>query len=284
VRARLSAIASLLALATLSAQAPSRVFVVVFDDATLSSGGLRRLQTAATALFTNEFHPGDLGGVVVDGNLIGGRLQSDRGELLKEVQRAHPRLATASDLEASTQVIGGVEQSSRLAEIQNLDVARAALDRKLSIVETLVSNLARVDGAKAVLIASEGFGGDGAVPRIAAIGEAATRAHVRFYVFDEAGNDRDAGGGLARFTGGTVAHKANEFAPTVAAIGKNTVAAPVTAAAAPAEAASAPASAMTPADSAAPSVSASAAPPPCRGSGNGLYSASRRRPALWTPT
>jgi len=79
-----------------------RVFVVVFDDASLSAGGLRRLQAAASVLFTNEFHPGDLGGVVVDGNLIGSRLLSDRDELLRAVARAHPRIATASDLESST--------------------------------------------------------------------------------------------------------------------------------------------------------------------------------------
>src|SRR4051794_8061948 len=101
MRARLAAIACCLAGVLVLAQAPGRVFVVVFDDQHLSSGGLNRLQAAASSLFTTEFQPGDLGGVVIDGRLVGDRLLSDPDELLKAVKRAHPRLATASDLEQS---------------------------------------------------------------------------------------------------------------------------------------------------------------------------------------
>ena len=144
-------VASLLALAVLSAQVPARVFVVVFDEEHLSAGNLKRLQSAATDLFTQQFRPGDLGGVIVDGQLAGNRLLSDREELLRAVGRAHPRVATASDLEASAALPGGARPSERLTEIEGLDVARAATERKLSIVETLFGNLARVDGSKAVL-------------------------------------------------------------------------------------------------------------------------------------
>jgi tetratricopeptide (TPR) repeat protein len=215
VATRLAAIASILALVCVGAQTPSRVFVVVFDDQHLSAGGLKRLQTAATSLFINELRPGDLGGVVVDGRLVGDRFYSDRVDLQQAVGRAHPRLATASDLAASSAAPGGIEQSSRLAEIETIDIARAALDRKLSIVEALIPNLARLNGSKAVLLASESFGGDAAATRVANIAEAAKRANVQFHVFDESGDDRDAASGLARLTGGVIVHKSNEFAPAL---------------------------------------------------------------------
>ena len=82
------------------------MFVVVFDDQHLSSGGLKRLQSAATNLFKSELQPNDLAGVVVDGRLVGDRLLSDPDDLLKAVDRAHPRLATAADLTSSTAVTG----------------------------------------------------------------------------------------------------------------------------------------------------------------------------------
>jgi hypothetical protein len=61
----LVAIASILALTIASPQGSSRVFVVVFDDQHLSSGGLKRLQSAAANLFRSD--SSDLAGVVVDG-------------------------------------------------------------------------------------------------------------------------------------------------------------------------------------------------------------------------
>jgi hypothetical protein len=93
------------------------------------------------------------------------------------VDRAHPRLATAADLASSTAVPGGVEQFAPGGD-RDADIARAALDRKFSVLETLVANLTRVDGAKAVLLGSEGFGGDAQAPRALSIAEAAKRANV----------------------------------------------------------------------------------------------------------
>jgi len=154
----------------------------------------------------------------VDGRLVGDRLGSERDDLLKAVDRAHPRLATAADLEQSTQVAGGVEQSARLSEIARLDAARAATDRQLSVLESLISNLARVDGPKAILLMSEGFGGDGGSARVRAIAASAARAGVRFHVLDESGSDRDAAGGLARATGGSVTRRANAFAAAIPSI------------------------------------------------------------------
>jgi tetratricopeptide (TPR) repeat protein len=232
LRARLFVVASWLALAVLSAQAPARVFVVVFDEEHLSTGNLKRLQSAATDLFTRELQPGDLGGVVVDGQLSGNRLLSDREELLRAVGRAHPRMATASDLEASAALPGGAKPSERLTEIEGLDVARAATERKLSVLDTLFGNLARVNGAKAVVVMSEGFGGDASSTRVRDLIAAAAKAGVRVHVLDEAGSDRDAASGMARGTGGSVTRRAAAFAPAIAAIGTTAVAVPAASSAA----------------------------------------------------
>ena len=209
----------------MGAQPPGRVFVVVFDEQHLTPAGLRRLQAAASSLFSTELESGDLGGVVVDGRLVNDRLLSNRDELLQAVQRAHPRVMTASDLESSTQVAGGVEQSARLAEIGTLNEARAAMTRKLSIIETLIGNLSRVSGAKSIVLMSEGYGGDAGTPRMREVIAAAAKAGVRIHVLDDSGNDRDAAGVLARETGGIAARRANAFAPSIASIAKATVAA-----------------------------------------------------------
>jgi hypothetical protein len=226
MRARLAVMLGVLALANAPAQLPSRVYVVVFDEQHLSSGGLKRLQAAAVQLFSTDFHPDDLGGVIVDGQLVGGRLMSDRGELVKAIERAHPRLATASDLESATSVPGGVEPSARLAEIETLDQQRAVTDRKLAILETLVGNLARVAGPKAILLMSDGFGGDASSDRVRALITAAAPAGVRFHVLDESGSDRDAASGLARGTAGIVARRPSTFAASIERIGKDTMAMP----------------------------------------------------------
>jgi tetratricopeptide (TPR) repeat protein len=219
---RLFTFVSVLALTLV--QSPGRVFVVVFDEQHLTSASLRRLQAAATRLFTNEFESGDLGGVVIDGRMVNDRLLSDRDELIRAVQRAHPRVITASDLEASTQVGGGVEQSRRLAEIAAAEDNRAALSRKLSSLEALVQNLARVDGPKAVVLLSEAFGGDGSSAGVREVIAAAAKAGVRFHVLDESGNERDAAGALVRETGGVSARKAASFDAAIASVAKATVA------------------------------------------------------------
>jgi tetratricopeptide (TPR) repeat protein len=196
------------------AQAPSRVFVVVFDDQQLSSGALKRLQAAAVTLFTDAFQPGDLGGVVVDGQLVNNRLLSERAELLKAVERA---LLGWRPLPISRH--GGVpgNQPWRGSPGSNARRSRGAASVSAS-VQSLLAGLGRVGGPKAVLLASGGFGGDAESPRIVALADAAKRAGVRFYVFDESGNDRDAAGGLARSTGGMTVHRSGDFAAAIARV------------------------------------------------------------------
>src|SRR5438128_63958 len=75
---------------------PPRAFIMVFDEERLSPGALRRAQTLAVNLFTRIFQPGDVGGVVVNGELAGSRLQSDRNVLTDAVRRAQAKPAALS--------------------------------------------------------------------------------------------------------------------------------------------------------------------------------------------
>src|SRR5438874_8401636 len=77
-----------------------RAFIIVFDEERLSPAALRRAQAVAVNLFTRVVQPGDTGGVVVNGELAGSRLQSDRIVLTDALRaRAKPSaLSRAGDL------------------------------------------------------------------------------------------------------------------------------------------------------------------------------------------
>src|SRR5262249_25921174 len=82
-----------------SAPPPSaRVFVVVFDDEHLTPSGFKRTQAAALTLFSQQFKPGDIGGVLARGRMAHDRLTSDRDELLKAVKDAKPSSSKGSRL------------------------------------------------------------------------------------------------------------------------------------------------------------------------------------------
>src|SRR5262249_29833127 len=68
----------------------SRVFLAVFDDAHLTPGGFKRTQAAVLTFFSQQFRPGDIGGVVTGGRLAKNRFTSDREELLKAIKEAKP--------------------------------------------------------------------------------------------------------------------------------------------------------------------------------------------------
>ena len=84
------------AAARAQSSSPPRAFIMVFDEERLSPGALRRAQTLAVNLFTRIFQPGDVGGVVVNGELAGSRLQSDRNVLTDAVRRAQAKPAALS--------------------------------------------------------------------------------------------------------------------------------------------------------------------------------------------
>ena len=66
------------------------MFVLLFDQEHMQPGSFKRLQQAAVAFLTNQFEPGDVGGVVIGGTMAGNHLTSNRDELVDAVKRAKP--------------------------------------------------------------------------------------------------------------------------------------------------------------------------------------------------
>src|SRR5579872_1828225 len=77
------------------AATPPRVFILIFDTDHLTVGGFKRAQAAGATLFAQEFQPGDIGGVVANGQMANKRLTSSREELEAAVRDAKPSTRTA---------------------------------------------------------------------------------------------------------------------------------------------------------------------------------------------
>jgi VWFA-related protein len=65
-----------------------RVFVLLFDQEHLDSGGFKRLQDAAVSFLNSEFQAGDVGGILIGGTMIGNRLTTEREVLVQAVRGA----------------------------------------------------------------------------------------------------------------------------------------------------------------------------------------------------
>src|SRR5204862_4292877 len=74
----------------------SRVFLAVFDDAHLTPGGFKRTQAAVLGFFSQQFRPGDIGGVVTGGRLVRDHFTSDRDEVIKAIKDAKPSSTKSS--------------------------------------------------------------------------------------------------------------------------------------------------------------------------------------------
>jgi hypothetical protein len=61
---------------------PPDLFMVVFDDAHLTTSGFKKTHAAALNLFTKQFRAGDFGGVIANGHIVNNRVSSDRDELM----------------------------------------------------------------------------------------------------------------------------------------------------------------------------------------------------------
>ena len=69
-----------------------RVFVIVFDEGHLAHDSVQRVKVGAEHFLREQFGPGDLGGVFVNGSLFRGRLTSSRTELINGVQAVKPEI------------------------------------------------------------------------------------------------------------------------------------------------------------------------------------------------
>jgi VWFA-related protein len=67
-----------------------RVFVLMFDESSLSNESLFRVKFGAEAFIREQMGPGDVGGVFVNGTMYRGRLTTDKAELLSAVRSVRP--------------------------------------------------------------------------------------------------------------------------------------------------------------------------------------------------
>jgi len=211
-------------------QSAPRLFAIVFDGDHLSFSGFARVKEAATTFLEESFRPGDIGGVVVNGAMINGRLTTDRRELLTaletvkptldaqtrfEVFREWPRLE--SEFEALRIEAGDArhlqeaiqrncderpEECARmgvLEQIENelqwnarryLDEARIAANRLVQTLAIVTQGLGRMEGRKTVMLLTEGFFVEDSRGALTQIAGRAARYGITIYSIDARGMSR----------------------------------------------------------------------------------------------
>ena len=203
-----------------------RTMLVVFDNNHLTAGGFKRTQDAALSLFEKQFLDGvDMGGVVVDGRMVGNRLTSVREELVKAVKSAKPTFAKTSrimderqfprmseieairirvndDQNVRGEVIRRALEEDPLArpefgeaavDVKTTDMASNAQVRTnmtVQVLRALMNGLERVEGRKTILLMTEGFVAEEAWTLVQDAVGLATRANARIYTLDARGLDR----------------------------------------------------------------------------------------------
>jgi VWFA-related protein len=206
--------------------APQRVFVLVFDQEHLQEGPFKRIRDAAVSFLTSEFRPGDVGGVVVGGTMVGNQLTSDRETLLRAIRDAKPsaaktsrrlellewprlnseaeaiRIALANDREVlaqavrracqdDPQVCTKVSPEPMVMEKARSIVAdmRPGAARTVAALQALASGLGRLPGRKTIVLMTEGFFIEESWADLRRIVGAAARSNVRIYSLDARGLD-----------------------------------------------------------------------------------------------
>lgn len=212
--------------ATAPRTAPPRVFVLVFDQEHVQEGAFRRLRDAAIAFLTNDFKPGDVGGLVIGNTMAGNQLTSDREKLLTALRSAKPdfsktsrrlemmewprfnseaeavRIASANDRDVLAQVArracnddpGACKNYDPEPQIRSkaqtiLSELRPAAARTLRSLQALASGLARLPGRKTMILMSDGFFLEESSSELRQIVGMAARSNVRIYSLDARGLD-----------------------------------------------------------------------------------------------
>ncbi len=209
----------------LPAGAPPRVFVLLFDRDHLQTGAFKRLQDAAIAFLTNEFKPGDVGGVVIGNTMAGNQLTSDREALLAAVRNAQPtaaktsrrlellewprfnseaeavRVALFNDHEVTAQIVRRacqddpglckVDPEPMVMEKARTIVGdlRPAARQTVATLQALATGLARLPGRKTIILMTEGFFIEESWADLRQIVGAAAGSNVRVYSLDARGID-----------------------------------------------------------------------------------------------
>jgi VWFA-related protein len=207
---------------------PPRVFVFVFDMAHLSAGGFDRCRNAIRDFLADGLRPNDLAGLVVNGNMLGNRIQTDKHELLKLLDsigqpnlsrynemRQWPRilseeealLVTTNNERARQQALqracaerpedcqkeGGTAVEAEIEAKSRLITSESARDAQtaLTVLQTLANGLGKFPGPKHVVLLSEGFYTGEFTERVTQISGLAARNRVRISTLDARGLNTD---------------------------------------------------------------------------------------------
>ena len=209
-----------------AARRPRDLFMVVFDDAHMTTSGFKKTQAAALNLFAKQLRPGDFGGVVANGQIVNNRVSSDRDELVKAVKSAQPNRSKSmrlldevqwprlTEAEAVQIVIDGQrdilsnainracaddppqcqagDPAGAVAAKANqlADSARAESAQTLQLLDTLLTGLGKFDGRKTVLLMTEGFFADDSWSLVRDTVSLAARVDARIYTLDARGGAR----------------------------------------------------------------------------------------------
>src|SRR5512139_2149964 len=203
--------------------APPRVFILFFDQDHLTEGSFTRLKPAGEEFLKAQFQPGDVGGVLVGGTMVGNRLTSSGEELVAAVRSARitadqtarrrdlqdwPRMSEVEAIRIAVnfdnyvldQVVRRAERESASGRIPVdlrpsvmekarvvVDQLRPAATHTLSTLQALVNGLARVPGRKAIVFMTEGFFVEESWAKLQQIVGLAARSNVRLYSIDALG-------------------------------------------------------------------------------------------------
>ncbi len=223
---RASAPATATASGVPAAPRPPDLFMVVFDDAHMTTSGFKKTQAAALNLFAKQLRAGDFGGVVANGHIVNNRLSSDRDELVKAVKSAQPNRSKSmrlldevqwprlTEAEAVQIVVNGQrdiltdainractddppqcqagDPAGAVAAKANqlADSARAESAQTLQLLDTLLTGLGKFDGRKTVLLLTEGFLADDSWSLVRDTVSLAARVDARIYTLDARGGVR----------------------------------------------------------------------------------------------
>ena len=205
-----------------------RVFVFIFDMAHLSAAGFDRSRAAIRSFLSDGLRPIDLAGLVVNGQMLGNRIVSDKQSLLELLNgigppnlsrynemRTWPRILTEeeavrvarNDEKTREQVLmracaerpGDCAGSGRVAVEADIEqksmliAGEAARDGQAALATflTLAKGLGRFPGPKQVILFSEGFYTGEFQEQVKEVAGLAARNRVRISTLDARGLGRD---------------------------------------------------------------------------------------------
>jgi VWFA-related protein len=208
---------------SLSPAPPGRIFVLLFDDAHLSSAAFRRSRTAAESLISRRFRPGDVGAILNAQTSKDARLTSHPKELLDRLRQLRSNSTAASGIvEASrwprmtesdaiaitantnTVALEAVVRRACAEDPTQCDAAPDAVRSKahqlavesranaagtIHLIAQALRGMAGVDGRKAILLMSEGFMAEDNWLMVRDLIGLASQVNARIYWLDARGMD-----------------------------------------------------------------------------------------------